>query len=264
MALAKALALFHSAPRPAPGVHPTAIVPDSCRLGRDVHIGAYAVLGAGVEVGDEVVIHLHCCVYEDAVIGTGSVLHSHAVVREAVTLGARTVLQNGAVIGSDGFGYATDAEGKHTAVPQTGTVEVGDDVDIQANACVDRAALGATVIGRGTKIDNLVQVGHGSTIGEDCILCGQAALAGSTHLGNHVVLGGQAGLAGHLRIGDKVNVSAQAGVVGDLEGGETYGGTPAVELSLAKRAEFYKLRLPELNKRFKRLERAVRDLREAD
>ncbi len=256
LAFAKALEIFHPVASPRHGVHPTAVVGREVVLGRDVSIAAYVVIGDGVTLGDGVVLHPHVTIYDGVSIGAGSVLHSHAVVRERVRLGERVVVQNGAVIGSDGFGFAPAGEGRWHKIPQVGTVSIGDDVEIQANACIDRAALGTTTVGRGTKIDNLVQVGHGCRIGEDTLLCGQVGLAGSTDVGNRVTLAGQVGVAGHLRVGDDVVVAAQGGVLGSLEKGE-YGGAPAIPMREQGVLIALTRRLPEIQKRLKEIERRL-------
>lgn len=263
LAFAEALRLFHPEKPVAPGIHATAIVPASCALGADVHIGAYVVLGENVRLGDRVVIHPHCAIYDDAVLGDDCLIHSHVSIRESLTIGARVVVQNGATIGPDGFGFEPDEHGHLQRIPQVGGVEIGDDVDIQANACVDRSALGNTIIGRGVKIDNLAQVAHGCTIGEHSVICGQAGLAGSTELGKHVMLGGQAGCSGHIKVGDGAQISAQAGVIFDLEGNEQYGGTPALPLQTALRAAVFLPKLPEFSKRIKALERSLAKLEQA-
>lgn len=257
LAFAKAIAFFHQPPQPPPGVHPTVVLGQDVVLGRGVSIGAYAVLGDRVRVGDGATIHPHCVVYPDAVLGAGALLHSGAVVREGVRLGRGVILQNGAVVGADGFGFAPRGDGSWHKIPQAGTVELGDDVEVQALACIDRATVGTTTVGRGTKIDNLVQVGHGCHIGEDTLLCGQVGLAGSTRVGNRVTLAGQAGTAGHMSIGDGATIAAQSGVVGDVEPGTTMGGTPALELRDARAVYLSLPRLPEFIKRVKALEKAV-------
>ena len=170
LVFAELLRLFHPTRLPRPGIHATAIVPESCTLGRGVFIGAYAVLGEEVHVGDGSVIHPHCVIYDDVQLGDGCVIHSHVSIREGVRLGARVVVQNGAMLGPDGFGFEPDENGVLQRVPQVGGVRIGDDVDIQSNACVDRSALGDTVIGRGTKIDNLAQIAHGCTVGEHSVI----------------------------------------------------------------------------------------------
>jgi UDP-3-O-[3-hydroxymyristoyl] glucosamine N-acyltransferase len=255
LAFARAIELFHPEPAPAKTVHPTAIVGKGCRLGKDVTVGAYAVLGDHVVVGDRTVIHPHAIVYRGAVIGEDCVLHSLSVVREDVRLGHRVILQNGAIVGADGFGFAPRGDGTWHKMRQAGTAALADDVEVQANACVDRATVGATTVGKGTKIDNLVQVGHGCRVGENTLLCGQSGLAGSTHVGDRTVLAGQAGSAGHLKIGNDVQVAAQAGVLGDVPDKATYAGTPAIEFRQFKEVVFYWGKMSEFSKRLKALER---------
>jgi UDP-3-O-[3-hydroxymyristoyl] glucosamine N-acyltransferase len=259
LAFAHAIALFHAPPAPPAGVHPTAILGAGVVLGKDVSIGPYVTLGDRVAVGDGTTIHPHCVVYRDARIGKGCLLHSHAVVREEVRLGDRVILQNGAIVGADGFGFAPRGDGTYEKIPQAGTVELGDDVEVQALSCVDRATIGVTSVGNGTKIDNLVQVGHGSRVGKDTLLCGQVGLAGTTHVGDRVTLAGQVGVAGHLTIGDGATVTAQSGVMDNIPAGELWGGFPAVPFRDYKLAIFYFLKLPELVKRLKALERQVPD-----
>lgn len=257
LAFAKAIAFFHAAPVPAPGVHPTAVLGTDVVLGRGVSIGPYVVLGDRVRVGDGVTLHPHCVLYPGAEVGAGSVLHSGSVVREGVRLGKGVILQNGAVIGADGFGFAPRGDGSWHKIPQAGTVTLGDDVEVQALSCVDRATVGVTTVGRGTKIDNLVQVGHGCRIGEDTLLCGQVGLAGSTKVGNRVTLAGQVGTAGHLTIGDGASVAAQSGVMTDIEPGSTVGMSPAIDMKEARSVMLHLVRLPELAKRVKALEKAL-------
>lgn len=257
IAFARALEAFHPQRRPAAGIHRTAIVAGSARVGNNVHVGAYAVVGERVVLGDDVVVHPHVTIYDDAVLGARTIVHAHAVVREAVRIGADGVLQPGAVIGADGFGYDMSPEGHWYPVLQVGTVEIGDKVEVGANACIDRATLDATVVGAGTKIDNLAQIGHNCAIGADSLLCGQVGLAGSTTVGRRVVLGGQAGIAGHLTIGDGANVAGGSGVIADLEGGKNYGGIPAQEFRAAALSYVMLHNLPALVKRVRALERRL-------
>jgi UDP-3-O-[3-hydroxymyristoyl] glucosamine N-acyltransferase len=254
LAFARAIALFHGAPLPARGVHPTAVLGSDVALGKDVSVGAYVVLGDRVTVGDGTTIHPHCVVYAGARLGQGCVLHSHAVVREDVRVGDRVILQNGVVLGADGFGFAPRGDGTWEKILQAGTVEIGDDVEVQAHACVDRATVGVTSVGRGTKIDNLVQVGHGSRVGEHSILCGQVGLAGTSRVGDRVTLAGQVGVAGHLTIGDGATVGAQAGVMNDVPPGASVVGSPAIPMRDFKASTLLFMRLPELVKRLKALE----------
>lgn len=257
LALVKLVAYFHPAGRRPSGVHPTAVVPDSCTLGAHVYLGPYAVLGENVQLADGVVVHAHAVLYDDVHVGAGTEIHSHVSIREGTRIGANVIIHNGTVIGADGFGFEPDAEGRLVKVPQVGTVQIDDDVELQANVCVDRAALGVTRIGRGTKLDNFAQVAHGCTIGEDTVVCGQVGLSGSTHIGNHAMLGGQSGFAGHTRVGDGTKVAAQSGVMSDLEAGKIYAGTPAGEIGKMMRAAGLIPKLPDLYKRLRKLEKAL-------
>jgi UDP-3-O-[3-hydroxymyristoyl] glucosamine N-acyltransferase len=260
LAFAHILELFHPPAPRTPGIHPTAIIPDSCTVGAEVAIGAYVVLGEDVHLGDRVTIHPHVVVYDDVRIGEDCVLHSHVSIREGTRLGRNVILQNGAMIGPDGFGFEPDERGHLRRIPQVGTVVIGDDVDIQSNTCVDRAALGTTRIGNGVKIDNLAQIAHGCVVGDHSVICGQVGLAGSTIVGKHVMLGGQAGSRGHITIGDGVQVAAKSGIVFDLPAGGSYGGVPATELSKALRSAIFINELPSFNRSIKKLERAMAKL----
>lgn len=257
LAFAKAIALFYAAPAQPPGVHPTAVIGVGCTLGKDVSLGAYVVLGDHVSVGDGCVIHPHCTLYAGATLGAGCVLHAQVVVREHVRLGAGVIVQNGAVIGADGFGFAPRGDGGWHKIPQAGTVVLADDVEVQANACIDRATVGSTSVGKGTKIDNLVQVGHGCQIGENTLLCGQVGLAGSTRIGDRSTLAGQVGTAGHLRIGNDATVAAQSGVTGEVPDKGFWAGSPAIDSRELRGVLFNYFRLPELAKRVKALEKAA-------
>lgn len=240
-------------PRVPPGAHPTAVVDPTAELAAGVAIGPHAVVEAGARLGARAVVGAGCYVGEAAVLGEDCYLHPHAHVGRRCVLGDRVILQPAAVVGSDGFGYAF-VEGRYRRIPQIGIVVIGDDVEIGANACIDRATLGATRIERGTKIDNLVQVAHNVAIAEDSALAAQSGVAGSTRLGKRVRLGGQAGLGGHLRIGDGAQVGAQAGVIGDVPPGVTVSGYPARPHREAMRAEAALRRLPELARRVRALE----------
>jgi len=252
---ARALELFHPAARYAPGVHPTAVIATSAKIGTGVHIGPYVVVQEDVEIGANAVLLAHVVIYLGVRIGDNFLAHSHAVVREFCRIGNNVVLQNGVVIGGDGFGFAKDGDGRWHKIPQPQPVVIGDDVEIQANSCIDRASVGETRIGRGTKIDNLVQVGHGSHIGEDSLLASQVGLAGSTEIGNKVLLLGQAGVVGHCKVGVGAIVTPQSGVAGDIEAGAIVSGTPAVEHRLWMKYWAGLSRLPELVKLFSKKER---------
>lgn len=245
-AFARAVGIFYQAPIYAPGIHPTAVIDAGARIGNDAHIGAYVVVGAGVVLGDRVTLLPHVVVYPGARIGDDFFAHAHAVVRESCRIGNRVVLQNGAVIGGDGFGFAKGDDGAWKKIPQSGPVIIADDVEVQTNACIDRASVGETRIGRGSKIDNLVQVGHGSSVGENTLLCAQVGLAGSTHVGNNVILAGQVGVAGHCHIGDGVVATAQSGIPNDVPAGRMVSGYPAIDNRQWLRAVACFERLPEI------------------
>lgn len=251
LGFARAIELFYQAPRYAAGVHPTAVVAASARIGAGAHIGAYAVIGEDVVIGERAVILPHVVIYPGARIGDDFFAHAHAVVREHCRLGDKVTLQNGAIIGADGFGFARQhgeefAGAAWRKIVQSGVAVVGSSVEVQANACVDRASIGETRVGDGVKIDNLVQVGHGSRVGEDTLLCAQVGLAGSSRLGRNVILAGQVGVAGHCEIGDGVIATAQSGIPGDVAAGKMVSGYPAVENRQWLRSVAAFNRLPEL------------------
>src|ERR1044071_5848973 len=245
---ARALGLFSQAPRYTPGIHPTAVVHLSAKIGKDAHLGPYVVVEHDVEIGDNAVLLAQVVIYRGTKIGDNFFAHSHSVVREFCRIGNNVVLQNGVVIGGDGFGFAKDNSGRWHKIPQMRPVMIGADVEIQSNACIDRASVGETRIGRGTKIDNLVQVGHGSHIGEDSLLAAQVGIAGSTEIGNKVILTGQVGVVGHCKVGDGAIVTPQSGVAGDIEAGAIVSGAPAVDHRLWLKYSAALNRLPELIK----------------
>jgi len=245
LAFARAIDLFYAAPQYTAGVHPTAIIAPTAKLGANPHVGAYAVIAEDVEIGDNAVLLPHVVIYRGARIGNNFFAHAHAVVREHCTLGDNIVLQNGAIVGCDGFGFARD--GDHwEKITQSGPAVLESDVEVQANSCVDRASVGETRIGRGVKIDNLAQVGHGSEVGEHTLVCAQVGLAGSTVVGKNVVLAGQVGVAGHCTIGDGVVVTAQSGTHGDIPAGAMVSGSPAFDHKQWLRAVGIFTKLPEL------------------
>jgi len=246
LTFAHALELFCQAPRYEPGIHPTAIVHPSAVIGADAHVGPYVVIDQDVEIGMNAVLLAHVVIYRGARIGDGFFAHAHAVVREGCQLGNHVLLQNGVVIGADGFGFAKDDSGHWYKIMQPEPVILEDDVEVQANSCIDRASVEKTRIGRGTKIDNLVQVGHGSHIGEHSLLASQVGLAGSTEVGNHVILTGQVGVVGHCKVGDGAIVTPQSGVAGDVEAGAIVSGAPAVDHKLWLKYSAVLPRLPEI------------------
>ena len=260
LAFARAIALFYQAPKYRPGVHSTAVISESAKIGDHSHIGAYAVIDEDVEIGDHAVILPHVVIYRGARIGKNFFAHAHAVVREYCQLGDDVVLQNGAIVGADGFGFAKDSEGNWEKITQSGTAILENNVEVQANACIDRASVGETRIGRDTKVDNLVQVGHGSTVGEHTMLCAQVGLAGSTVVGNNVILAGQVGVAGHCTIGDGAIATAQSGIPNDVDKGKMVSGYPAIDNRQWLRTVAVYNKLPELVKAIRELERKVEKL----
>lgn len=234
LAFARIAALLHPAPEPAPGVHPSAVVDPSAVLGEGVEVGPLAVIGAHASIGAGSVIGPHAVVGEGVAMGEGCRLHAHASVTHAV-LGARVVLNPGARVGNEGFGFVPDEGGRYVTVPQLGLVVLEDGVEIGANACVDRAALGETRVGAGTRVDNLVQIGHNVRLGRGCVLVSQVGISGSTRFGDYVQAGGQSGFSGHLSVGSGARVAAQSGVIGDVEAGADVFGSPAQPIKDALR-----------------------------
>lgn len=232
LSFARALELFHQPLRYKPGVHPTAVVDASARIGANAHIGPYVVIDENVEIGANAVLLAHVVIYRGAKIGNNFFAHAHAVVRENCRIGNNVLLQNGVVIGADGFGFAKTAQGRWHKIPQPAPVVIDDDVEVQANSCIDRASVGETRIGRGVKVDNLVQVGHGSHVGEDVLLCAQVGLAGSTEIGNQAILTGQVGVVGHCKVGERAIVTPQSGVAHDIPADAFVSGAPAVDHKL--------------------------------
>ncbi|MDE3178710.1 MAG: UDP-3-O-(3-hydroxymyristoyl)glucosamine N-acyltransferase [Acidobacteriota bacterium] len=246
LAFAYALEIFHPPARPPAGVHPSAVIAPTAKIGPNASIGPYVVIEDGAEVGESCVLKSFVMIYSGARIGDRFFAHAHAVVRENVRIGNDVVLQNGVVVGGDGFGFAKTAAGSYYKLAEPGTVVIEDAVEIQSNSCVDRATVGITRLRRGVKVDNLVQVGHGCDIGEDSLLCGQAGLAGSSHIGRNCILAGQAGVAGHLTIGDNSIVSSQAGVPRDVPAGSVISGSPAIDNFQWLKCTAAYARLPEM------------------
>ncbi|HUY81155.1 MAG TPA: UDP-3-O-(3-hydroxymyristoyl)glucosamine N-acyltransferase [Acidobacteriaceae bacterium] len=256
LTFASAVRLFYQEPEYAPGIHPTAVIHPTAKVGRDAHIGAYAVVSEGAVLGDNATLLPHVVIYPHAVIGNHFFAHAHAIVREYCRVGDHVVLQNGAVIGSDGFGFAKDEHGVWHKIVQSGPAVLEDSVEVQANSCVDRASVGETRIGSGVKIDNLAQVGHGSKIGANSLVCAQVGIAGSSEIGKNVILAGQVGVAGHCKLGDGVIMTAQSGVSHDVPAGKMISGSPAFDNRQWLRSTAIFSRLPDIVKRLQRKEKA--------
>jgi UDP-3-O-[3-hydroxymyristoyl] glucosamine N-acyltransferase len=256
-AFARAVDVFYSPPPRFQGIHPTAVIDPSARIGHDTTIGPYCVVGPGVTIGARGYLDAHVVLYPEVHIGDDFVAHAHVVVRERVIIGNRVTLQSGCVIGGDGFGFVLRSDGSIRRITQSGTVILEDDVEIGANTTVDRAAVGATRIGRSVKIDNLVMIAHGCQVGEGSAIAAQTGLSGSTRIGRYVRLGGQVGSAGHLEVGDGAQVAAQSGLHGDVAAGSTVGGTPAVDIRLWRREVAALHRLPDVLARLRRLEKQL-------
>ena len=267
LAFAKISALFHPFPAAVPGISPQAVVHPTARVHPTAEVMALVFVGPGAEVGARTALHPGVVLGAGSRVGEDCVLHPNVVVREGCLVGNRCILQPGAVVGSDGFGFAFDAEGegsgpRHYKVPQAGIAVIEDDVELGANTCVDRATLGRTVVGRGSKLDNPVQIAHNVEVGPLSLLAGQVGVAGSTRLGLGVVAGGQVGIVGHLDIGDGVKLGAQSGVINDIPAGETYTGYPAGPHAEWLREQAALRRLPELVKRLRQMEKEIARLKE--
>jgi UDP-3-O-[3-hydroxymyristoyl] glucosamine N-acyltransferase len=259
LAYTRALRLFHPDPEFAPFVHESAVVDPSTKVAENVWIGAGVVIGPRSRIEEGVRIYPNVTIYEDVTIGKGSTIHSGAVIRERSQLGERVVIHNNVVVGCDGFGYAKDEQKRWLKIPQTGRVVIEDDVEIGAGTTIDRASVGESRIGRGTKIDNLVQIGHSCTVGEDTLLCAQVGLAGSSHIGNRVILAGQAGVAGHLTIGDDVVITAKSATSHDVPAGKVISGIPAFDNRDWLRSTAAFRRLGEMQRKIRELEQKLED-----
>ena len=262
LVFAQAIELFYTPPEPIPGIHPTASIANSTVLGEGHSIGANVVIGEGVRLGDQAVLYPNVTIYPYAEIGDGFIAHSNAVVREYCQIGHRVTLQNGAVVGSDGFGYAPQADESYYKMVQSGIVVLEDDVEVGANTCIDRATVGKTQVKRGTKIDNLVQIGHSSQVGQHSVLAAQVGLAGSTRVGDHVILAGQVGVAGHLTIGDRVVATARTGIGRSVEANKKVSGAPEMDSTLWKRNYLLMHEFPDLVRTLKRLKTEVEQLKQ--
>jgi UDP-3-O-[3-hydroxymyristoyl] glucosamine N-acyltransferase len=257
LAFARAVGLLHPTPRPAAGQHPTAVVAPDAVIGDGVSIGPYVVVDSGAQIGDRSVISAHTVIGAGAVLGADCLLHARVSIRERVRIGARCVIQDGAVVGSDGFGFAHRDDGTHEKIPQVAAVVIEDDVEIGANTTIDRPAIGETRIKAGTKIDNLVQIAHGVTVGRNSLLAAQVGIAGSTVIGEGVMFGGQVGVTGHVTVGDRVRASAKTGVTGNVPADTFITGYPHLENLEWRKAYAVVRRLPEFRKQLLDLERRL-------
>lgn len=260
LCFAWAAGLFYEPLKPAIGVHPTAVVAASARIGEGASVGAMASVGEDVEIGAGAVIHPLVSIYSKAKIGEGAVIHSHVSIREGVVIGKRVTIHNGCVIGADGFGYIKGPDGRHVKVPQVGGVIIEDDVEIGANTAIDRAALDATIIRKGVKIDDLVMVGHNVEVGENAILVAQVGISGSSRIGRDAILSGQVGIADHVTIGDGAIVAAKSGVTKDVPAGAMVSGSPHLDIREWRKFWVTAPRLYDLIKEFKRLKARVEEL----
>lgn len=262
MALIQALQLIYPRPVENFGVSPQASIEPGVEIGADVYVGPFAVVRTGTKIGARSVIHSHAVIGRGCEIGEGSEIHPHATLYDGVKIGKRVIIHSGAVIGADGFGYKFRG-GKHVKVPQVGDVVLGDDVEVGANTCIDRGALSSTQVGQGSKLDNLVQVGHNNVVGNHVILCGQAALAGSCVIEDYVVLGGGVGVADHMKVGKGARAGAHSGIGKDVPPGAEVWGFYAEERQLAFRSLATYRRLPELAKKVRELESEIKALKES-
>jgi len=260
---ARALELFYQPPTPPHGIHPLASIAESARIGENASIGPFAVVGERAVIGRNAVLHPHVVIYEGAEIGDNFYAHANVIVREFCRIGNRVRLQNGVVIGGDGFGFAKQSDGRHYKIVQSGIVVIEDDVEIQTLTSIDRASFGETRVRRGAKVDSLVQVGHGSVVGEDNIICAQTGLAGSSVLEKNVLLAGQVGISGHLTIHDNAVIYAQSGIGGDVPAGAVMSGSPAFEAREWLRAITAFPKLPEILKTMRQLDKRLAALEQA-
>ena len=259
LSLISLLKLFYPVQDNSKGISPQSLIKTK-NIGRDVTIHPFVCIEDNVEIGDKVIIYPFTYIGRDSRIAEGSIVHSNVSIYHNVIVGKNVIIHSGAVLGSDGFGFVKDDNGVYQKIPQVGNVIIEDDVEIGANVCIDRATLGSTIIKKGVKIDNLVQIAHNVTIGDNTVIAGQTGVSGSCTIGKNVVMGGQVGLADHLNIGDRVILGGKAGVTGDIEAG-VYSGIPAIEHNQWKRIQAGLIKLPELIKKVRELEKQITELK---
>ena len=263
LAFARAVSLFAPVSRPAPGVHALAAIAADASLGADVSVGPFVAIGEGARIGERTVIYPNVTIGAGATVGSDCTIHSNAAIRERCTVGDRVILQNGVVVGGDGYGFVRRGDGTHEKIPQVAVVVIEDDVELGANTTVDRPAVGETRIKAGTKIDNLVQIGHGVTVGRNVLMAAQVGIAGSTDVEDDVVFGGQVGVGGHLTIGRGAIAVGQSGVTNSLDPGAFVAGYPAIDSRDWRKASVLFRRLPEMKRRIEQLEARVAELTQA-
>ena len=256
LVFAKAIALFYQPYRPTPEIHPSAVIHPTARIGNNVYIGAHVVISPDVEIGNDAIIHPNVVIYPEVQIGDRTTLHANCSIHERSQIGADCVIHSGAVIGAEGFGFVPTRTG-WLKMEQSGYTVLEDGVEVGCNTAIDRPAVGETRIGKNTKIDNLVQIGHGSQIGAGCAIAGQAGMAGGVKVGNRVILAGQVGIANQVTIGDGAIASAQAGVHNDVAPGEIVSGSPAIPHKLYLKVSAIYRRLPEIYQNLKQLQKKL-------
>ena len=258
--LARLLNLYEMSKPKLVGIDPLASVHPSAKVGENVYIGPFAVISEGAEVGDNTAIHSHVSIGTHAKVGDGCILYPHVTVYHDCRVGNRCILHAGSVVGADGFGFAPSPEG-YEKIPQIGIAVLEDDVEIGANTCVDRATMGATIVHRGVKLDNLIQVAHNVEVGSHTVMASQCGIAGSTKIGEWCMFGGQVGVAGHIKVGDKVNIGAQAGIPGNVKGGQTLLGTPAIDAKQFIKSSIHYKNLPAMAAESQSLKKEIEELK---
>ena len=257
---AQAALLFYTPPAIRKGIHPSAVIEEGAQIADEVYIGANVTVEASAAIGAHSIIGANSYIGEEVIIGEEVHIHPCVTLREGTQIGDRVIIHCGAVIGSDGFGYTQEPDGSRIKVPQIGIVVIEEDVEIGANTAVDRARFGKTIIGRGTKVDNLVQIAHNVEIEEHCVLCGQVGIAGSTQIGAKTILAGQVGVSGHIRVGEGVVAHAKSGIINNTDAGAQVMGMPAVEAGRFKKAYAGMLQLTKLRQNVRQLEKSVKAL----